>query len=204
MKNCNRKERLLKFVDSLKSRKVYRAKELQKYSSNLSRDLKDLVDHGLLGYVGYGLYYRIEKLGELELPPEEESLLSKFLNSKDYVLRTIGDFNSLRLGTTQHTPGLTMVYNSKKSGVFELGKRTYHFKRRKFPNKNLNEFLLVDMLNNLEKVGVDREEFLTNLRRRWIDLTLDKNEVLKQAQKYGKYWVKKYFEGIGEMYAISA
>ena len=47
-------------------------------------------------------------------------------------------------------------------------------------------------------LGENRNDLLYTLECRWNkDLGLDKEVVLKFAKKYGKYWVKKYFNHLG-------
>ena len=51
------------------------------------------------------------------------------------------------------------VYNYKRHGDFKLGNRTFHFVRKPYvPNKLTEEFLLVDLINNLKRVAEDQPE----------------------------------------------
>lgn len=200
-----KEQRLEKFLAAMNPREAYKFKELKKLSTNLSRDLRDLESRGLVTNAGHGIYYKTELLGEYQLPAKEESLLKKFLNDSRFLTRTFGEYNDLRLGTTQHTPKLVLVYNRKRDGEFMLDGRKYVFKRKSFPTKNLDEFLLVDMLNNLEKLGENKDQILNNLKSRWFkDFELDKKVVLSQAKRYGKYWVKKFFEKLGDQNELIA
>lgn len=205
MKYESKEERLEAFLAKMVNRKAYKSKELNRWSSNLSRDLKELEEKNLLTNAGHGIYYQSEKLGSFNLPVDENSLLEKFLNDSKFMTRTYGEYNDLRLGTTQHTPNLVLVYNKKRDGVFTLDGKTYVFKRKKFPSKNFDEFLLVDMLNNLENLGEDKNFILDNLKKRWAsNFELDKKVILFQAKRYGKYWVKKFFEKLGNYNELTA
>nr|MCB9063470.1 hypothetical protein [Halobacteriovoraceae bacterium] len=197
MEYSSKLNRLNRLAAKLPAGKVYRACDFSKFSTSVSRDLKEMVDKGYLSYLGKGMYYRPKKLGKFEVPPSREELLAKFLKTKDFMVRNVSDFNSLRLGTTQLFNEV-YVYNKRRAGTVKLGKTTYHFKKKNFPSKNYDEYLLVDMLNNLERLGENRETLLQNLERRWSeDLNLNKNVVLLFAKKYGKYWVKQYLGQLG-------
>lgn len=197
MEYSNKLIRLNSLAKKLPEGRVYRAHELSKFSTSVSRDLKEMVEKGYLNYLGKGMYYKPKKLGKFDVPPSREDLLAKFLKTKDFMVRSVSDYNNLRLGTTQLFNEI-YVYNKRRAGAVQLGKTTYHFKRKKFPSTNYDEYLLVDMLNNIEKLGENRNDLLYTLECRWNkDLGLDKEVVLKFAKKYGKYWVKKYFNHLG-------
>ncbi|WP_426032776.1 hypothetical protein [Caulobacter sp. DWP3-1-3b2] len=62
---------------------------------------------------------------------------------------------SLGVGTTQ-LHNKTVVYNHKRHGKFALGGRTYDFRMKPaVPKKLSREFLLVDLVNNLDQLGED-------------------------------------------------
>lgn len=191
---AKQEKRLKGIVDSLKKGKVYRASDFSKLSTSPSRDLNLLAKANLITYLGKGLYLKPRKLGKLDIPPRTEDLISVFLKTDKFLIRNLSDFNMLRLGTTQLFKEVH-VYNERRDGRVRLGNKTYHFKKKKFPSSHYDEYLLVDMLNNLEKLGVEREEVLHKLKYRWgKNLELDKKVVHRFAKKYGKYWVKKFFE----------
>lgn len=196
MKDSNYEKRLQSLMYSFSPGRVFKVQEFSRFSSAPSRDLKALVLRGYLVNLGRGFYYRPKKLGAYNVPPSEKELLLRFLKTSHFLIRNMSDFNKLRLGTTQLF-NETYIYNKKRDGKIELGGTTFFFKKRDFPKTNHDEYMLVDMLNNLDRLGVNNEEVLSNLRRRWnTDLPLDKSTVLKFSKKYGKYWVKKYFEKI--------
>jgi hypothetical protein len=72
-------------------------------------------------------------------------------------------YNGLGVGTTQQYNQRT-VYNNKRHGEFKLGNRKFNFRiKPHFPKKETMEFLLVDMLNNLETLAEDQLEILKNV-----------------------------------------
>jgi len=192
--NQNLESRLNNFANGLQSGRVYRASELEKYSNSLGRDLRLLVDTKKLRALGKGLYVKPEKLGEMELSPDSKEVVSKFLGSKRFLMRNMSDFNSLGLGLTQMFKD-TFVYNSKRTGRIKLGNRDYHFVNRKFPKEHHDEFLVVDLFNNLDAVGENKKTLRENFEAAWNRRVwpLDYDVVYDFSQRYGKNWVKRYF-----------
>ena len=96
--------------------------------------------------------------------------------------------------------GLTQLYNSvvvlnhKRHGVFTLGSKEFDFRRPNhgFPRKLTTEFLLVDLLNNLNELAEDtsfvKEKIQKNLSH------FDQNKVLRMAKQYGKVGTKHFEE----------
>jgi hypothetical protein len=203
--NKNLKLRLDNFAKALQSGRVYRANELEKYSNSLGRDLRLLVDNKKLRSLGKGLYVRPEKLGDMELSPDSKEVVAKFLASNRFLMRNMSDFNSFGLGLTQMFKD-TFVYNSKRTGKIKLGNREYNFVNRKFPKENHDEFLLVDLFNNLNAVGENKEKLRENFESAWKRRVwpLDYGKVYDFSQKYGKNWVKRYFRKLRGQDAIPA
>ena len=195
MRNENLKRRLDEFTRGLEEGRVYRAQELSKYTNSLGRDLKLLVDNHKLKTAGKGLYYVPSKLGETELPARANDVLIKYLKTNHFLMRSLSDFNRLDLGLTQMFKE-TLVYNTKRDGKVELDGREFFFKKKQFPKDHHDEYLFVDFFNNLEKVGENRNELLATFERKWRAKVwpVDYDVVYKFSQKYGKYWVKKYFQ----------
>lgn len=205
MRNDNLQRRLNEFTRALKVGRVYRASELSKYTNSLGRDLKLLVENNKLKTVGKGLYYKADKLGETELPAKSNEVLKKFLKTNHFLIRSLSDFNRLDLGLTQMFKE-TLVYNCKRDGKVNLGGREYFFKKKNFPKDHHDEYLFVDFFNNIEKVGENRDELLATFERKWRAKVwpVDYDVVYKFSQKYGKYWVKKYFQKLKEQNEISS
>ena len=118
-------------------------------------------------------------------------------------MRHLSDFNKLGLGTTQHSTTV-YVYNKKRVGDFELDEKTYSFRIRKYPKKQTDEYLLVDMLNSLNKLGIDSTELLKTLENRLPQMGLNKALLLGVAEKCGKNWVKRYIRKQDKLHDLSA
>ena len=110
----------------------------------------------------------------------------------NFLLLSWNEYNTLGLGLTQ-LYNRAVVYNRKRHGAFMLCKRVFDFRRpaRGFPKKLTREFLLVDVLNNLnELVDEDTEQLKANIKA--LSPTLLKQAALC-AQKYGKVATQKFF-----------
>ena len=85
-----------------------------------------------------------------------------------------------------------MVYNHKRHGKFALGGRTYDFRMKPaFPKKLTAEFLMVDLVNNLDQLGESGEDVLERVKARLA--ASDRARVKKAAQSYGSERAKKFF-----------
>lgn len=183
-----------KLLPHLTRGKVYRRDELALYSNAVDRELKMLESKGALEKVGHGLYYYPKKSQFGLLPPEEQELLSKFLKTKELLLVSPNWYNTLGLGLTQLST-TTKVYNTKRYETLTLAGQQYYFIRPNngFPKKLSREFLLVDLMNNLNTVGEDKNK-LRNLVAKKLD-NFDKKLLFKLAEKHGKVSTRKFFRG---------
>lgn len=166
----------------LKPGQVYRRADLEPWSTAVDRHLKDLVDEGTLQKMSQGVYYYPTKASFGAVPPEDEKLVGAFLKSDDFLLTSPNLYNSLSVGTTQ-LYNTCVVYNHKRHGQFELGGKMFDFRlKHKFPKELSEEFLLVDLLNNLNQLAEDRESLLNNV----------KAKVLKEPEPLMKRTVNAY------------
>ena len=203
MRYANKKHRLANLSSGMVAGQIYRAGEIEGLSKDSSRDLNDLLKAGLICRAGPGLYYKPRKLAGRAIPANTECILQKFLRSDQFLVRHISDFNKLGLGTTQHA-AVTYVYNRKRSGAIELDGRKYMFVMRKLPQAQTNEYLLVDMLNNLTSLGEDSRYFLQKLATTLPKMDLNMNKLLAIAEEYGKRWVKRYLEKQDKIHGFSS
>jgi hypothetical protein len=179
----------------LRPGQVYRRDMLLPYSKALDRDLDMLVEKGLLRKLAGGLYYKpaMSRLGAL--PPKNDNLISCFLRDKHFLLYSLNQFNSLGVGLTQ-LYNRVVVLNRKRHGVYKLGTKEFDFRRpnKGFPCKVTPEFLLVELLNNLDELAEDtslvKQNIYNNLAR------YNQKQLLRLAKAYGKISTKKFFEEI--------
>ena len=148
----------------LKPGQVYRRADLEPWSTAVDRHLKALLDEGILQKMSQGLYYYPAQASFGEVPPEDEKIVAAFLKSEDFLLTSPNLYNSLGVGTTQ-LYNMCVVYNHKRHGRFELGGKMFDFRlKHKFPKELSEEFLLVDLLNNLNQLAEDRVSVLNNVK----------------------------------------
>jgi hypothetical protein len=139
---------------------VYRRAELAHWSTSVDRHLKALLDEGALKRMSQGLYYCPRQASFGEVPPSDAELVSAFLKTGDFLLTSYNGYNALGVGATQ-LYNHQVVYNHKRHGPFELGGKTFDFRlKHKFPKDMTREFLLVDLLNNLNDLAEDQEAIL--------------------------------------------
>lgn len=150
----------------LRQGQVYRRVDLEQWSTAVDRHLKQLVEDGALQKLSQGLYYYPEKASFGSVPPEDEKLVRAFLKSDDFLLTSPNLYNSLGIGTTQ-LYNKRVVYNHKRHGLFDLGGKEFDFRlKHKFPRELSEEFLLVDLLNNLNELAEDREDVLRRVKEK--------------------------------------
>jgi len=153
----------------LKPGQVYRRSDLEQWSNSVDRHLKQLVKEETLQKLSQGLYYYPMKASFGNVPPEDEKLVSAFLKSTDFLLTTPNLYNTLGVGTTQLYNKRT-VYNHKRHGQFRLGGKLFDFRlKHKFPKHLSRDFLLVDLLNNLNELAEDRENVLAKVKDKFLE-----------------------------------
>ena len=147
----------------LKPGQVYRRADLEAWSNAVDRHLVVLMKDGTLQKLSAGLYYR-PKAGVFGvLPPDDQELVRSFLKDDEFLITSPNDYNRLGVGTTQ-LYNKRVVYNHKRHGEFLLGGRMFTFySKHRFPKKLSDEFLLVDLLNNLNNLAEDKDVLLQNI-----------------------------------------
>jgi hypothetical protein len=176
----------------LKRGKVYRRADLSMWSTSVDRHLDELVKEGTLQKLSQGLYYfpNLSVFGET--PPEEEVLVRSFLKDNRFLVTSLNAYNVLGVGTTQ-LYNQKIVYNHKRHGDFNLGGKTFSFRvKPHFPNKVTQEFLLVDLLNNLDQLAEDSKEVVSKVQSK--AKTMDTKKLKKTLQEYGSMKTKKILE----------
>lgn len=164
--------------------KVYRRADLEAYSTAVDRELKELCNSKEILKLSPGLYYRPKLSVFGPQPPEDEGLVYSFLKDDRFLMTSFNYFNSLGLGLTQ-LYNTQVVYNYKRHGRFILGAKTFEFKRvSNFPKKLSQEYLVVDLLNNLKLLAEDEKQIKARLQERLFEF--DRDELLKAANKYGR------------------
>lgn len=173
--------------------KVFRRKDLAASLPSVDRELGRALKAGLVRRVAQGLYYvpRYTPFGEA--PPSEEELVRSFLDDDHFLLFNPSVYNSLGLGTTQ-LYRRNVVYNHKRHGLFTLAGFEFDFRDKpRFPARDQvsREYLLVDMLNNLEQLAEDPETLLAAVHRK-LD-TFDAARLEQALRDYGSARTRRLF-----------
>ena len=178
----------------LKPGRVYRREDLAKFSNAVDRHLRQLIDAGTLKKVKTGVYYCPKKSIFGEVPADSNLLVAAFLKDDDFLLTSLNVYNSLGVGTTQ-LYNEQIVYNRKRDGHINLGGQKYFFlKNRKFPKKITEEFLLVDLMNNIDMLAEDTDALKNSVALRARAVGMEK--MWWTAKEYGKVATKHFFECI--------
>ncbi len=185
----------MKRLDQLKKHlqpgRVYRRADLAQWSRSVDRHAHQLVEQGVLQKLRNGLYYCPKASVFGQVPPDERELVRTFLKEDDFLLTSPNAYNTLGLGTTQ-LYNTRVVYNHKRHGRFTLGGLTFDFRRKpRFPRKLSEEFLLVDLLNNLPELAEDTAALRERARAK--AKALDATKLQRAARDYGKVATRKFF-----------
>jgi hypothetical protein len=176
----NNPERLLK---KMQPGKVYRRKNLEGFTTAVDRDLKTLVERGEVRRVAPGLYSRPRPNAFGIAPPDDADLVRAFLKSHDFLLTSYNHFTQLGLGLTQ-VYNVPVVYNHKRTGQYGLGGKQFLFRLvASYPKKLSREFLVVDLLNNLNRLPDNTDVVLENLKLRLNEF--DRKKVKDNLERYG-------------------
>ncbi len=183
-----------KLRSHLQRGRVYRREELARWSTSIDRHLNELVDSGELNKLSGGLYYCPKQTAFGDAPPDENRLVAAFLKDERYLLTSPNSYNALGVGSTQ-LYNVTVVYNHKRHGQFDLGGRVFDFRvKPSFPKSPTKEFLLVDLVNNIDRLAEDRQRLLERVKE--LAVRFDKKSLLRAARRYGSVKTRKFFDSI--------
>jgi hypothetical protein len=178
----------------IKKGEVYRRSDLEYYSTAIDRHLATLTKDGTLVKLNQGLYYAPKQSKFGVVPPDDHQVVKRFLKDEDYLLVSPNTFNSLGLGLTQ-LYNTTWVYNHKRKGEFQLNGKTFEFKLKSaFPKHITREYLLVDLLNNLENLAEDESQAIEKLQFNMRNF--DTDALMKATQQYGTGKTKRTLKTI--------
>lgn len=189
--NQERMSKLKELAKHLKRGDVYRRADLEKWSNAVDRHIGEFLEDGTFQKLAPGLYYYPKLTAFGPTPPEEEKLVRSFLKDDAFLLTSPNAYNVLGVGTTQ-LYNKRVVYNHKRHGEFELGGRNFFFHLKpRFPKKLTPEFLLVDLVNNLEGLAEDPKEILSKVREKVK--TMNQKKLEQNVKTYGNLKARKVF-----------
>ena len=176
----------------LRPGQVYRRGDLVRWSSAVDRHLKQLVEEGTLTKLAGGLYAYPQETVFGKAPAEDDKLVEAFLKDDRFLLASPNAYNSLGVGTTQ-LYDKTVVYNRKRHGDFQFGGRKFAFRvKPAFPKSLTKEFLLVDLVNNVDQLAEAKDEVLKRVIERAA--ASDASRLRRAVREYGNERTKKLFE----------
>lgn len=190
-------KKLEKLKEKLQPGRVYQRKGLARWSNAVDRHLKQLLDDGTLVKLSQGLYYCPKKTAFGVAPPDEREMIRAFLNDDRFLITSPNAYNGLGIGATQ-LYNQTVVYNHKRHGQFILGNRTFDFRKKAFfPLEVSPEFLLVDLVNNLDRLAEDRVALLDEVAASVESYS--KADLSNVVRNFGGISAKKFFaKALGE------
>lgn len=81
---------------------------------------------------------------------------------------------------------------STKSGKWLKGNRTFNFQMKPyFPKEVSKEFLLVDLVNNVNKLAEDQDVVLERISQ--VAASMDASALKKEVRRYGGVRARKLF-----------
>ena len=173
---------------------VYRRSDLEYYSSAIDRHLGMLTKDGSLIKLSQGVYYAPKSSKFGLVPPDDVVLVESFLKDSDFLMVKPNVYNTLGLGLTQ-LYNTTWVYNHKRKGEFKFNGKSFEFKiKSSFPNQLTKEFLLVDLLNNLDELAEDQNQTIKRLPENLN--SFNNGELMRVAQQYGSGRTKQLLKSI--------
>lgn len=179
----------LSLKNRLRRGRVYRRTDLAKWSKSVDRHIHELLEDGTLKKVSPGVYYYPKQTVFGAAPADEKALVEKFLQDDRFLVTSPNAYNSLGVGTTQ-LYNKRVVYNHKRHGEFKLGNKQFSFRvKPDFPTKPTVEFLLVDLVNNLNSLAEDASTVLGKV----VDKvkSMDSRKLKRSLHKYGNARTKK-------------
>jgi hypothetical protein len=180
------------FRRHLKQGKVYRRSDLEGYSNAVDRHLGILVKEGVLQKIAPGIYYHPKETAFGAAPPDEETLVRSFLKDDRFLVTSPNAYNSLGIGTTQ-LYNKRLVYNHKRHGEYVLGNKNFTFQKKPhFPKQVTPEFLVVDLVNNIDTLAEDKAVILARVASKVQQM--DTKKLARAVKEYGSTRTQKLFE----------
>jgi hypothetical protein len=152
-----------------------------------------LAQRGVLRRLGHGLYTQPRSGRFGEVPPSDEELLRAFLGDTPFVTTGPPGWNALGLGATALHAN-TLVYNTKRSGTFRLGGRSFRLRRVAFPESPPREWFVVDLLNHADEAGVSRRVVIQRAAQAGAEGRLDAGRLQSMAEQYGRRSVRRLLD----------
>lgn len=179
---------------NIKAGHVYRRADLAQWSNAIDRHLPILLKDGTLTKLSHGLYHKPKKTVFGEVPPNDAELVQTFLKDKRFLITSPNAYNGLGIGATQ-LYNTIIVYNHKRHGHITLGGREFDFRVKPyFPKKMSEEFLLVDLANNIQSLAEDTEHLWQCMADKSKKMNI--SSLRHYVMNFGTVRTKKFFVSI--------
>jgi hypothetical protein len=183
--------KLQELKKQLRPGRVYRRGDLAHWSNAVDRHLRQLLDEGTVTKLASGLYACPKDTAFGKAPPEDHMLVACFLKDDRFLLVSPNAYNGLGVGTTQ-LYDQTVIYNHKRHGNYVLGGRKFDFRMKpSFPKALSREFLLVDLVNNLDRLAENKAEVLAHVKKQAS--SCDDKRLRQTVRDYGNVSTRKFF-----------
>lgn len=164
--------------------RVYRTRELRRWSANPARLARRLVREGKLQQAAHGLFYAPVQSRFGQAPPPEEEILRGFLGDSSFVLTGPPKWNALGLGATAMFAS-TLAYNQKRTGEFIFDGRRFLLRRVLFPENPSPEWFVVDLLQHHDMAGISLTELADRLVATVREGRWNRDRLREMADRYG-------------------
>ncbi|MEY4514524.1 MAG: hypothetical protein RLZZ450_6646 [Pseudomonadota bacterium] len=168
----------------LEAGRVYRTRDLARWTAHAPRLAKRLMAEGHLVPLAHGLFAAPEQSRFGAVPPTEEALMRAFLDDAPFVFTGPPRWNALGLGTTAVFAD-TLVYNTKRTGRFVLDGRPFLLRRVGFPYPPPREWFAVDLLEHADQAASSRAELAPRLADAVARGRFDRDKLTEMALRYG-------------------
>ena len=171
-------------LPALRPGRVYRTRDFARATRNAPRLAERLVREGKLERLAHGLFVHPRRSRFGAVPPTDDEVMRAFLGGAPFVFTGPDRWNALGLGTTAAFAD-TLLYNTKRSGLFELGGRRFLLRRVAFPKKPTGEWFAVDLFENAESAGAAKADLAEVLGRAVALGRFDRDRLRDMAEQYG-------------------
>lgn len=164
--------------------RVYRTRDLATWSANAPRLAKRLVEERELVPLAHGLFAHPKQSRFGPVPPRDEEIMRAFLDGGPFVFTGPERWNALGLGTTA-VFAAPLVYNTKRSGTFTFGNRSFVLRRVAFPENPKAEWFIIDLLEHADQAAASPTEVAEVLGRALARGRFDRERLREMAKRYG-------------------
>ncbi|WP_244237877.1 hypothetical protein [Corallococcus terminator] len=147
--------------------------------------MKRLVSEGALIPLAQGLFACPKKGRFGPVAPTDSEIMRAFLEDAPFVFTGPERWNALGLGSTA-VFATSLVYNTKRSGLFELGGRKFDLRRVAFPQPPTPEWFVIDLFENAGSVSASPRMLADALVRVLRRGAFDIQRLGEMVDRFGK------------------